>query len=157
DIAEADLRSIVRTFASVFPQGTLWLVGEGDLLLVGSKDGAIESRLSAIREGARRGATPAMLNSLGAIDGRGAVGVASLYAGGPAELARFGGDAPIQNDDRMELEYSAPRGIYGRSAGENAVAIRALQPTVPPALAAFDRDATAADWCSRGAMLLRAE
>ena len=39
DISADDLRSIVRTFASVFPQGTMWLVGEGDLLLIGPRRG----------------------------------------------------------------------------------------------------------------------
>jgi spermidine synthase len=157
DIASSDLRSIVRTFASVFPQGTLWLVGEGDLLLVGAKEGTIAPRLAAIADGAHRGGTSAMLDSLGAIDGRGAFGVASLYAGGPRELEVFGVDADIQTDDRMPLEFSAPRGIYGRSGGDNAAAIRALQPVLPTALAAFDRTATATDWQSRGGMLLRAE
>jgi spermidine synthase len=157
DIASDDLKSIVRTFASVFPQGTMWLVGEGDLLLVGAKDGPIAPRLAAMADGATRGTTTAMLDSLGAVEGRGAFGIASLYAGGPAELAAFADAAPIQVDDRTALEYSAPRGIYGRTASDNAAAIRALQPTLPPALAAIDRDATPADWCSRGAMLLRAE
>ena len=35
DISAEDLRSIVGTFASVFPDGTMWLVGDGDVLLVG--------------------------------------------------------------------------------------------------------------------------
>ena len=38
DISDADLRSIVATFLSVFPDGTLWLVGEADVLLVGSTE-----------------------------------------------------------------------------------------------------------------------
>src|SRR6185436_15732829 len=36
DVSDADLRSIVGTFRSVFPDGTMWLAGDGDLLLVGS-------------------------------------------------------------------------------------------------------------------------
>ena len=38
DISNADLRSIVATFLSVFPDGTLWLVGDADVLLVGSTE-----------------------------------------------------------------------------------------------------------------------
>ena len=38
DISDADLRSIVATFLSVFPNGTLWLVGEADVLLIGSTE-----------------------------------------------------------------------------------------------------------------------
>jgi hypothetical protein len=32
DISNADLRSIVATFLSTFPDGTLWLVGDADVL-----------------------------------------------------------------------------------------------------------------------------
>ncbi len=45
DISPGDLQSIVRTFGSVFPQGTLWMVGGGDLLLIGARDGDILPRL----------------------------------------------------------------------------------------------------------------
>ena len=158
DIGNRDLRSIVRTFASVFPQGTMWLVGEGDLLLIGAKDGEIAPRLASITGGVNRGSTSTMLRTLGVSDGEAAFGIASLYAGGPQELARFAGhDAPVQDDDRTELEYSAPRGIYGRSSGDNAAAVRALQPVLPVALAALNEGATADAWRARGAMLLRAE
>ena len=36
NISDADLRSIVATFRSVFPDGTVWLVGADDVLLVAS-------------------------------------------------------------------------------------------------------------------------
>ena len=36
NISGRDLRSIVATFASVFPDGTMWLMGDGDLLLIAS-------------------------------------------------------------------------------------------------------------------------
>ena len=35
NISDRDLRSIVATFLSVFPDGTAWLVGADDVLLVG--------------------------------------------------------------------------------------------------------------------------
>ncbi len=35
NISDGDLRSIVATFRSVFPDGTIWLVGRDDVLLVG--------------------------------------------------------------------------------------------------------------------------
>ena len=47
DISDADLRSIVATFSSVFAHSTLWIVGDGDVLLVGSAE-PIEPRLPAI-------------------------------------------------------------------------------------------------------------
>ena len=106
DISQADLQSIVRTFGSVFPHGSLWLVGEGDLLLIGATDSDIDAKLAAVAEGARKGSTPAMLASLGISETAAPFSLLSLYAGGAHELERYGGDAAIQTDDRMALEYS---------------------------------------------------
>ena len=49
DISDADLRSIVATFRAVFPDGTMWLAGDGDLLLVGSKPVAPKPEAKATR------------------------------------------------------------------------------------------------------------
>src|SRR4029453_11410116 len=38
DISRRDLQSIVATFLSVFPEGTLWMVGDADVLLIGSTE-----------------------------------------------------------------------------------------------------------------------
>ena len=47
DISNRDLKSIVATFMSVFPNGTLWLVGEADVLLIGSTE-PLDSRIAGI-------------------------------------------------------------------------------------------------------------
>ena len=52
---EQDLQSIVRTFAAVFPDGTLWLVGDSDLLLIGTAADDIELRVAGIPERWRKG------------------------------------------------------------------------------------------------------
>jgi spermidine synthase len=52
DISDADLRSIVATFLSVFPHGTLWVVGEADVLLVGATEPLMD------RMGGRHGLRP---------------------------------------------------------------------------------------------------
>src|SRR6185503_3826758 len=83
----------------------------------------------------------------------------SLFAGGPAELRRYGNDAAIQRDDRMALEFSAPRAIYGRPSTENAAIIRQLtepgagSPSAQKVLA----QATDVSWTVAGAMELRAD
>jgi spermidine synthase len=144
DISDRDLRSIVRTFASVFPQGTMWLVGEGDLLLIGTNGPAIEPYLNNL-------AATTFNVSL--------FELFSLYAGGPRELRGYGDSAPVQTDDRMALEFSAPRGIYGRAANVNTTTIRALVDEAhrPPAVRAALDHATAANWAARGLMELKAE
>ena len=85
DISRDDLQSIVATFASVFPQGTMWLVGDGDLLLIGAER----------RRDHRRGST-AMAPAVGKATTSAALAarrhrretapfdLLSLYAGGPA-------------------------------------------------------------------------
>ena len=54
----------------------------------------------------------------------------SLFVGGPAELRRYAGDAPVLTDDRMSLEFSAPREIHRRSGGRNGAALLALRRTL---------------------------
>src|SRR5439155_22534951 len=151
-----DLQSIVRTFASVFPQGVLWMVGGGDLLLIGARDGEVASRMAGL-DAARRGSSAAVLADVGIAEGTAPFALLSLYAGGPGELERYGGAARIQTDDHTALEYSAPRGIYGRSRDDNAAAIRALAAQPPDAVRDAFARATDADWTSRGLMEIKAQ
>jgi spermidine synthase len=157
DISPGDLQSIVRTFGSVFPQGTLWMVGGGDLLLIGARDGHILPRLTMVEASIRIGATTPTLTDVGIAAGTASFAMLSQFAGGPAELARYGAGALIQTDDRTALEYSAPRGIYGRSREDNASAIRGLGSDQPPAIRDAFQHATDAAWTSRGAMDLKAQ
>jgi spermidine synthase len=157
DISRQDLQSIVRTFASVFPQGTLWMVGGGDLLLIGAKDGDILPRLAAVDAGTRKGTAGATLTDVGVAEGTAAFALLSQFVGGPGELERFGAGALIQTDDRTALEYSAPRGIYGRSREDNASTLRGLPTDQPPAVRDAFQHATDAAWTSRGLMDLKAQ
>ncbi len=157
DISPQDLQSIVRTFGSVFPQGTLWMIGGGDLLLVGARDGEILPRLSAVDAGSRIGTIGATLADVGISDGMAPFALLSQFAGGPQELERYGAGALIQTDDRTALEYSAPRGIYGRSREDNATTIRLLTVDRPAAVRDTFTRATDAEWTARGLMDMKAQ
>ena len=157
DISPRDLQSIVGTFGSVFPQGTLWVVGGGDLLLIGAKDGEILPRLAAVEPGSRKGTVASTLVDVGIAEGTAPFALLSQFAGGPRELERYSAGALIQTDDRTALEYSAPRGIYGRSRDDNAAAVRALITDQPPAVRDALERASDADWTSRGLMDLKAQ
>jgi spermidine synthase len=162
DISSDDLRSIVRTFASVFPQGTLWLVGEGDLLLIGAKGSGtggnlILPRLAAVEAGCRKGTVSTLLAGIGVTEGTAPFALLSSYAGGPRELEQYAGNSVIQTDDHTPLEYSAPRGIYGRTRQDNGRAIRELHAEPPPAVRNALELADARDWASRGSMELKAQ
>jgi spermidine synthase len=159
DIGADDLASIVRTFTSVFPESTMWLVGDGDLLLIGTNGPSIEAHLANLPTRWRDGTAPALLQDVGLSGRHMPFLLLSMLAGGPSELRQYGEGAAVQTDDRMALEFSAPRAIYGRSSSDNAIAIRRLAehgPSLAAARAAWDR-ATDADWAAAGAMELKAD
>jgi spermidine synthase len=153
DISGDDLRSVVATFSSVFPNASLWLIGEGDVLLIGSPT-PIDARLRGIQTAwTRRGVG----DDLAGVSVRDPDTLLTLLAAEGGRLKVYAGDAQIQRDDRMSLEFSAPRGIYGRSTGDNSVTLRQLaaEGPMPPAVrAAWEKPAISRN---RGAMHLRAE
>jgi spermidine synthase len=158
EIAEDDLRSIVRTFTSVFPDGTMWLIGEGDLLLIGSASPGIDERVAAIPERAGSGSVPAMLADLGIPPDTAPFVLLSFFAGGPHELARFGDGAAMQTDDRMALEFTAARAMHSPPEGQ-AERLRRLAADAarPAGTASLVEHASARDWTARGDAALRTE
>ena len=153
DISEEDLRSIVATFASVFPDGAMWLVGEADLLLIGSTTRAADL-LENVERAWRR---PGVAADLSAVGVRNPFSLLSLFVAGGPDLARYGGGR-IQTDDRLALEFSAPKGIYVASRDRNVEGLRRLaaQSRTPPVIARLTASATASMWRDRGLMQLQA-
>jgi spermidine synthase len=153
NISDRDLRAIVATFLSVFPRGTAWLVGADDLLLVASAD-SLDARLSNIE---RNWTRPGVAADLAEVDTREPFSVLSLFAAGPAELARYADGAMLVTDDRMTLEFSGPRELRGPSAGENGVALASLLGAHggPETVRAVKTSATSAQWRDRAAMMTR--
>ena len=106
DITTADLQSIVATFASVFPHVSLWLIGDGDLLLVGSDER--QKRLlptSSLSEAARRDLQASAIGSSELLE--------HLRIGDREFAIRWAHGAALQSDDRMALEFSAPAATVG--------------------------------------------
>ena len=159
EISESDLKSIVGTFTSVFPQGTMWLVGDGDLLLIGTTGDDIESRLAGITARSRIGLIPAALTDVAIAPSAAPFVLLSLLAGGPAALASYSQGATLQTDDRMSLEFSAVRAMYARSTSDNATTIRALgsDRPFPRIVSSLLSDADAQSWTARGRAGLKAE
>jgi Flp pilus assembly protein TadD len=85
--------------------------------------------------------------------------VLSLFVGGPAELAAYAGSAPVFTDDRMTLEFSAPRELHRRLGGENGATLAALLADGggPAIIRASRTSATAANWRLRGNMMWKAD
>ena len=151
DISDADLRSIVATFASVFPDGTMWLVGDSDVLFVATND-AGGPRLENIARGWSR---PGVAEDLAVVSVADVFSLLSLYIGGPGELRRYGAGAVVQTDDRMSLEFSGPVGLYQRHSNSNLSTLRALlnPAQAPAAVRAETTAAGAVEWRHLGQML----
>ncbi|HYE87269.1 MAG TPA: fused MFS/spermidine synthase, partial [Vicinamibacterales bacterium] len=154
DISNADLKSIIATFLSVFPDGTLWLVGEADVLLVGSTD-PLDARLAAMSAAMRR---PGVADDLAGVGVKGPFSLTSLFVAQGETLRAWANGAPLQTDDRAALEFSGPRSIFGAKRDDNAAALRALAANSPkPAsVAAAMSSATPGDWRDRGLMFFKA-
>jgi spermidine synthase len=159
EISESDLESIAGTFASVFPQGTMWLVGDGDLLLIGTTGADIESRLAGITARSRIGSIPAALTDVAIAPSAAPFVLLSQLAGGPAALASYSQGATLQTDDRMSLEFSAVRAMYARAGSDNATTIRALgaDGQLPRIVSSLLNAADAPSWTARGRAGLKAE
>jgi len=155
NISDADLRSIVATFLSAFPAGSAWLVGESDLLLIGSAQPA-----RALDEGIMSAWTrPGVAADLADVEVRDPFSVMTLFVARGPDLQKYAAGALVQSDDRLALEYSAPRAIYGRYQTNNVERLRAVAAAAqpPPAVAALRASATATDWRHRAAMQMKAD
>ena len=154
DIADADLRSIVATFASVFPDGSMWLVGDGDLLLIGSTV-PVTDLLGNITDAWAR---EAVARDLGTVGVRHPFALFSMFlAGGPGLLSYGRGE--IQTDDRLALEFSAPRGMYAARGARNAETLRQIAVVSPRPVVVSEAigSATASMWRDVGLMHLEAK
>ena len=159
NIGDADLRAIAATFLAEFPGASALLVGEYDVLLVGvapggPSDGAVP--WDALARGLTRAGAAADLARYGA---RSPFALLSLVVAGPGELATFAGGAAPLDDDRLPLEFSAPREIHRRTGSANGTTLRALLGASggPAAVRAALDGATPADWRDRGMMLAKVD
>ena len=155
DISSADLKSIVATFLSVFPDGTLWLIGDADVLLVGSTE-PLDSRIAGVAAAMQR---PGVAGDLATVGITGPFAVISMFVAQGDTLKAWANGAPLQTDDRSRLEFSGPRSIFGVSRDDNATDLRALAATSPKpaAVSATIAGATPSEWRDRGLMSLEAD
>jgi spermidine synthase len=104
-----DIRMVVATFQRVFPHVTIWGTGSGDLLLLGRTESSpIDVAALKARYESLEPVWPD-LRRAGIIGWAGLFGYAVM---GPDEAARMTRDADLNTDDRLPLEFSAPRSLY---------------------------------------------
>ena len=154
NISDADLRSIAATFLDTFPNGSAWLVGESDLLLIGSHE-----PIAALERGVETAwDRPGVAADLSGVSVHDAYSLLTLFVAQGVDLQRYANGGVIQTDAALSLEYSAPRAIYGRYQEANVNALRAIEVTArrPPAVRLVETAPSAAQRRNRGIMRLRA-
>jgi spermidine synthase len=154
DISRQDLTSILATFTDVFPGGSLWLVGETDVLLIGGRE-PIEPLIGNIAGAWSR---PGVAADLARVDVRDPFSLLSLFVAQGSILRGLSTGAPVQTDDRTALEFSAPRGLYDRAdQGRWLVQLGAQAVSRPEAVTTAEALAGAPQWRDRAIMLMRAD
>lgn len=129
NLAPDDLKMILKTFQGVFPATSVWNVAD-DLLLLGRTEpgpldlGRLQTRYAAARVG----------EGLGYPGGGSWPSLLGLFALGEADTARFAEHAGTNTDDRLPLEFSAPRALYLETHRQNQAAMRSLRTSPLPEL-----------------------
>lgn len=158
NITDDDLRSIIATFRSVFPNATLSLVGSDDVILVASNDDGEDLTARWTRTIEAHWQRPRVAADLATVGASEPFSVSSLFAGGPRELLRYTAGAAILTDDRMALEFSGPRALHASSAEDNEKALGSLQAPPPEGSNPDETPSGAAGlWQRRGTMLFKAD
>ena len=130
-LAPRDLAMVVATFQSVFPATSVWQVAQGDYLLVGRPELA-PLDLRSIKE--RWEAIKGLREDLGLIGIEDWPGVLGFFLLGEADVARLSVDKPLNTDDRLELEFSAPLGLLVDTAALNYRMLQSARTSTRPAL-----------------------
>ncbi|HUR33426.1 MAG TPA: fused MFS/spermidine synthase [Vicinamibacterales bacterium] len=156
DISTRDLQSVVATFTSVFPHATLWLAGDGDLMLVGSQE-PMDRKVDQLATTPWTGAA-AIAADLQTVAVTSPFGLLSMFVGADAAAGAFGAGAALQTDDRMALEFSAPRALHTAARRDNVERLRSMAgPDGRPAsVARVWAEVTGEQLAQRAVMLRRA-
>ena len=130
DISTRDLQSIVATFLSVFPDGTLWLVGDGDVLLIGSNAPLEAACWTASRAAWQR---PGVADDLASVGAHDPFDVLSLFvAQGPTLAAMGGGRAGSVRQSRRAGVLRTAKHLWANASRQRHAASRACRQRSAP-------------------------
>ena len=131
-----DLRMVVNTFRTAFPAASIWNPVRGDFLLVGRREiSAID--LDQLRT--RFDGIPPVRRDLERIGVRAWPGILGFFMLGEADTARFAHAGGLNTDDRLPLEFSAPRALYLETGETNWSLIHQFRQAPLPDVTASSR------------------
>jgi spermidine synthase len=148
-----DVRMVIKTFRSVFPNVMIWNTTPGDLLLVGSRK---PLALDYSRLQSRYEAVPALRDDMARLGFRSPLTLLADFMLGEEDTATYSQHAWVNTDDLPILEFSAPDSLYADTVDSNRRLILAFRQREFPSIqglpngiltsAAFRRDLGLAFW-----------
>jgi spermidine synthase len=133
-----DFRMVVNTFRTAFPAASIWNPVRGDFLLVGRHE---SSPIDLDRLRTRFDGTPPVRSDLERIGVRAWPGILGFFMLGEADTARFARGGGLNTDDRLPLEFSAPRALYLDTGETNWSLIHQFRQASLPDVTASSRPA----------------
>jgi len=103
-----DVKGMVATFRSVFPECTFWIHQYGDAFLLAKTDGMSFD----LAEWRRRLAEPALIQDFKRLAISPPLEVMGFFLWGPADVERYVRGTPLCTDDFPYLEFTTPRVRY---------------------------------------------
>lgn len=113
-MGDDDLRAMARTFLRVFPEASIWMLNDSDVIFLGSR-----RPLAFTGELVERLARPEVRADLRRIWVDDVSDILSGYIWGKEGLARYGAQGELHTDDNMMLEYSAARKVFNTTSTVN--------------------------------------
>jgi spermidine synthase len=133
-----NVQMVLASFRSVFPHATLWMTVESDYLLVGSQE-PLTVDLDRVRSVYEKNA--ALRQDLQSLKLLSAETLVSDFMLDEHDLGRYSQSADLNTDDRLPLEFSAPRSLYEDTSATNGIALRkAKQEPYPKILGKWTLD-----------------
>lgn len=112
-----DLQSVIRTFCEVYPHVLLFsTIRDADLVMLGSNEPITMSAELADRLVKKNVGVESELAAVGVID---AYDLLSHYLFDRAAALNLTGGIPLNTDDNLLVEYSAPKNLHRETSGEN--------------------------------------
>ncbi|MGH7389092.1 MAG: fused MFS/spermidine synthase [Candidatus Rokuibacteriota bacterium] len=133
-----DLRMVVRTYREAFPAVSIWSTyRSGDYLLLGRAE---PHPLDLNRLRATYDAIPALREDMARAGQRSPYALLADFVLGETDAARFALLGDVNTDDRLPLEFSAPRSLYADTIGQNARILHSFRTAEFPAVTGSERE-----------------
>lgn len=130
-MAPEDVQMVAASFRSVFPNATLWTANKADYLLVGTVQ-PLEVVLDRIRRIYK--SSPSLRQDMERLKLLSPEAILSEFYLDEKDLDRLTAGADLNTDDRLPLEFSAPRSLYQDTIGINELTLQRVKQSRYPAL-----------------------